>query len=352
MQFNEIELDSLDFSSLVDFSTPEDSMIYNRIRSDSLSSKTSIVDMEELDLAHFENVNQKEFTGSSKLTWINDVFKDNTDPIEDMGSSGLESNVDLGWIGNHGDDGEEAGMKSLISYGDTQDNYSQDGCMENTLATLNDIAKDLNQYVSANPVDVSGLMAVNPPLRRSARTQQQLSATSSLKSSPSRDTSQPTRRSSRKTIKKKLSSSIRSKSNSKITGANKKQCVAIYGTSLNYKKCVPLSQRIEPSNDQTPPPIPAITATATTTTESSQLKPIISSAGVHGLNGGRPMLHLLESDIPGRIGAYTTEERRKRIKRFHEKRKQRVWTKRINYGCRKRLADDRPRVRGRFVKCV
>jgi hypothetical protein len=52
------------------------------------------------------------------------------------------------------------------------------------------------------------------------------------------------------------------------------------------------------------------------------------------------------------IGAYTPDERKRRIARFHEKRKARIWSKRISYGCRKRLADDRPRVRGRFVKTV
>ena len=39
------------------------------------------------------------------------------------------------------------------------------------------------------------------------------------------------------------------------------------------------------------------------------------------------------------------------ISRFHEKRKRRVWKKKIRYHCRKNLADSRIRVKGRFVKC-
>ena len=38
------------------------------------------------------------------------------------------------------------------------------------------------------------------------------------------------------------------------------------------------------------------------------------------------------------------------ISRFHEKRKRRVWKKKIRYHCRKNLADSRVRVKGRFVK--
>lgn len=64
---------------------------------------------------------------------------------------------------------------------------------------------------------------------------------------------------------------------------------------------------------------------------------------------------LLEQyDINGnkivRIGAYTLEERRKLIQRYREKKKRRVWTKKIKYTCRKKLAEGRPRVKGRFVK--
>lgn len=50
------------------------------------------------------------------------------------------------------------------------------------------------------------------------------------------------------------------------------------------------------------------------------------------------------------IGIYTPEARRERIKRYHEKRQQLVFYKRITYDCRKRLASSCPRVKGRFVK--
>jgi hypothetical protein len=49
------------------------------------------------------------------------------------------------------------------------------------------------------------------------------------------------------------------------------------------------------------------------------------------------------------IGAYTPEERRRRIERYLDKRKRRVWTKRTQYRSRKSFADGRVRVKGRFV---
>ena len=52
----------------------------------------------------------------------------------------------------------------------------------------------------------------------------------------------------------------------------------------------------------------------------------------------------------GRIGIYTREERDVIISRFYEKRKKRVWVKKIRYHCRKNLADNRIRVKGRFVR--
>eukprot|EP01035_Chromulina_nebulosa_P017632 gene17632-23209_t len=50
-----------------------------------------------------------------------------------------------------------------------------------------------------------------------------------------------------------------------------------------------------------------------------------------------------------KVGAYTKQERQERIQRFRTKKMNRIWKKQIKYDCRKRLADTRPRVKGRFV---
>jgi hypothetical protein len=64
---------------------------------------------------------------------------------------------------------------------------------------------------------------------------------------------------------------------------------------------------------------------------------------------------ITESDVIAsigkhKVGIYTPEARTIRLAKFHEKRKRRVWRKRIKYDCRKKLADSRPRIKGRFVK--
>lgn len=53
---------------------------------------------------------------------------------------------------------------------------------------------------------------------------------------------------------------------------------------------------------------------------------------------------------PRYIGSYSPDARRKRIERFLEKRKHRVWSKKVDYDVRKNFANSRLRVKGRFVK--
>jgi hypothetical protein len=50
-----------------------------------------------------------------------------------------------------------------------------------------------------------------------------------------------------------------------------------------------------------------------------------------------------------KIGKLTWEERLKRIERYRAKKAKRVWVKKISYGCRKRVADQRLRIKGRFI---
>lgn len=56
-----------------------------------------------------------------------------------------------------------------------------------------------------------------------------------------------------------------------------------------------------------------------------------------------------QDDSMVRVGAYTKEERQIRIAKFRAKKNRRVWKKQIKYDCRKKLADNRPRIKGRFV---
>jgi len=61
-------------------------------------------------------------------------------------------------------------------------------------------------------------------------------------------------------------------------------------------------------------------------------------------------LHNLNGDTPGQIHVYSREEKQQIIRRYLAKKKTRRFRKVIRYACRKRFADRRPRVGGRFVK--
>ena len=68
----------------------------------------------------------------------------------------------------------------------------------------------------------------------------------------------------------------------------------------------------------------------------------------------KPKVHLLPIshqtiNLNSIVGTITLEERRKKIHKYLEKRKRRTFSKRISYECRKRVADKRLRVKGRFV---
>ncbi|XP_076953266.1 uncharacterized protein LOC143627302 [Bidens hawaiensis] len=51
-----------------------------------------------------------------------------------------------------------------------------------------------------------------------------------------------------------------------------------------------------------------------------------------------------------KVGRYSPEERKERILRYKAKRTRRNFNKTIKYVCRKTLADNRPRIRGRFAR--
>lgn len=83
----------------------------------------------------------------------------------------------------------------------------------------------------------------------------------------------------------------------------------------------------------------------------SEFYPILAKAAENteaGMGSGRPEGWLRDglSSWPLPI---TRQERDRKILRYLEKKRRRVYIKRISYDCRKRVADNRLRVKGRFI---
>ena len=49
------------------------------------------------------------------------------------------------------------------------------------------------------------------------------------------------------------------------------------------------------------------------------------------------------------VGTLTVKERKEKLQLYKEKRRKRSFRKRISYDCRKKVADERLRIKGRFV---
>jgi len=61
------------------------------------------------------------------------------------------------------------------------------------------------------------------------------------------------------------------------------------------------------------------------------------------------LLNQMQFPAVRKIGTLTVEERRAKIEKYLQKRKKRTWNKKISYDCRKKVADSRLRIKGRFV---
>lgn len=98
----------------------------------------------------------------------------------------------------------------------------------------------------------------------------------------------------------------------------------------------------EPPSPQLPTENLTTTATADASAEKSAVEEPVDEADVDFLTG-RPR----SSRGPGE---YSPAERMEALERYRRKRDNRGHVKRIKYECRKVLADNRPRIKGRFAK--
>mmetsp|Transcript_28400 Transcript_28400/g.28704 ORF Transcript_28400/g.28704 Transcript_28400/m.28704 type:complete len:285 (+) Transcript_28400:167-1021(+) len=98
------------------------------------------------------------------------------------------------------------------------------------------------------------------------------------------------------------------------------------------------------SSNISPPPTTVVT---TVLSASDSLPSVIAPICMQTVPKVEHPVSPLDSEVL--IGAYTKEQRKERIDRFRAKKQRRIWRKQIKYDCRKRLADTRPRIKGRFV---
>ncbi|KAJ4837065.1 hypothetical protein Tsubulata_008428 [Turnera subulata] len=93
----------------------------------------------------------------------------------------------------------------------------------------------------------------------------------------------------------------------------------------------------------------------------SHLRRVCSTGDLQNIRTSHPTQRSLSSPLSTesssfieeanfKVGRYSAEERKERISKYRAKRNQRNFTKTIKYACRKTLADNRPRIRGRFAR--
>ncbi|XP_038874875.1 uncharacterized protein LOC120067375 [Benincasa hispida] len=84
---------------------------------------------------------------------------------------------------------------------------------------------------------------------------------------------------------------------------------------------------------------------------SSQIRRVFSTGDLQNSGMGRMENgSSLMEEGNFKVGRYSAEERKERILKYRAKRTQRNFNKTIKYACRKTLADNRPRIRGRFAR--